>query len=61
MDDMEIVRQFRQLAQLHSDGSLTDEEKATVGVRDDAPANSKARFEVYGDGNRLLRKDLSFD
>ncbi|WP_164904067.1 NPCBM/NEW2 domain-containing protein [Nonomuraea polychroma] len=34
--------------------------KATVGVRDDAPANSRARFEVYGDGNRLYRKDLSF-
>ncbi|GAA3610430.1 hypothetical protein GCM10022419_114290 [Nonomuraea rosea] len=34
--------------------------KVTVGMRDDAPANAKARFEIFGDGNQLYRKDLTF-
>ncbi|GAA3237474.1 NPCBM/NEW2 domain-containing protein [Nonomuraea helvata] len=33
--------------------------RAVLGVRDDAPADAKARVEIFGDGKRLYRKDFS--
>ncbi|MGI5292206.1 NPCBM/NEW2 domain-containing protein [Nonomuraea polychroma] len=34
--------------------------EAVIGIKDDAPADATVRFEVFGDGDRLYQKDLTF-